>query len=247
MRKTVLALALTMALGAHAKPAPKGGPRISTIQCLPGTVVEIVGRHRHSTLIEVPEGALIAACGLGDTTEWMVEPPCDKLPAETRRLTVAPRQMGSETNLVLETDGGNACYLDLYTSTSSRDGDAVIRLDMPLDRKPTLGKITPALPPAAPAKPVVQVRNRGYEKSGDALGLKDIWDDGQFTTFVFDKEAELPAIYVVASDKSEALANVRSEIGEDGAKRLIVERRAPRFTLRAGKSRLCVKAPELAS
>ncbi|MEN9136751.1 TrbG/VirB9 family P-type conjugative transfer protein, partial [Xanthomonas euvesicatoria] len=69
-----------------------------------------------------------------------------------------------------------------------------------------------------------------------AIPLKRAFDDGQFTYFMFDQNAEIPSVYTVGPDGKESLVNTRRE-----GQYLVVERTASLFTLRNGNSHLCVQ------
>ena len=58
-----------------------------------------------------------------------------------------------------------------------------------------------------------------------------VFDDGQFTYFKFKKHIELPAIFVVQSDRTEQVVNYRMEDGF-----VVVERVGKAFTLRNGST-----------
>ena len=63
-----------------------------------------------------------------------------------------------------------------------------------------------------------------------------IFDDGEFTYFEFrDKNGEVPAFFVVDPLQNEAVINFRT-VGSY----IVVERVAPRFTLRSGAYVICV-------
>ena len=63
-----------------------------------------------------------------------------------------------------------------------------------------------------------------------------VFDDGEFTYFKFrDINADIPGIFLVHDDHSEALINYRI-----AGRYVVVERVAGRFTLRYGKSFICV-------
>jgi type IV secretion system protein VirB9 len=84
-------------------------------------------------------------------------------------------------------------------------------------------------------------QNTDYAWSGDrkSVRLKRAFDDGQFTWFQFEENAEIPAIYVVGPDGTEATVNARRQ-----GNFMVVERTAALFTLRTGpdgKTTLCVK------
>jgi len=81
--------------------------------------------------------------------------------------------------------------------------------------------------------------NKNYQVSGNEAqyGLQRVFDDGQFTYFLTDASKAKPSIYVVGSDGTEQLVNVRRE-----GPYLVVEQMAERFTLRDGSDRtLCVR------
>jgi len=83
-----------------------------------------------------------------------------------------------------------------------------------------------------------ELYNFNYRISGSAVNIEpiQIFDDARFTYFKFREiNTELPAIFLVNNDGSEALINYRVEKGY-----VIVERVAEKYTLRHGNDVICV-------
>jgi type IV secretion system protein VirB9 len=55
--------------------------------------------------------------------------------------------------------------------------------------------------------------NLGYATSGDksSIPLNRVFDDGQFTYFMFDPNAEIPSVYAVGPDGTESIVNTRPD------------------------------------
>jgi type IV secretion system protein VirB9 len=79
--------------------------------------------------------------------------------------------------------------------------------------------------------------NFSYQLSGsEIIAPIKVFDDGEFTYFEFrDKNAEVPAFFLVDSEGKEGLINYRVV-----DKYIVVERVASRFTLRNGADVVCI-------
>ena len=79
--------------------------------------------------------------------------------------------------------------------------------------------------------------NFNYTMSGpDAMAPVKVFDDGEFTYMEFrDKNAEVPAIFLVDSQAKESVVNFRV-----AGKYIVIERVASRFTLRNGPDIVCI-------
>lgn len=205
-------------------------------------VYEIVGTYGYQTALEFHMDEVIRVVSLGDSIAWQAVP-------YRNRLFLKPVEPNAATNLTVITNkrtyffglrggrGGAATYLVrfVYPAKSTGVGGWADRLGDAAGREPRSACLTPASGVGRMADP--SAVNRRYATAGDrsALGLRDVCDDGQFTYFRFEHEADIPAVYVVGVDGTEALVNTRRE-----GDYLVVERRAARFTLRNGRVHLCV-------
>lgn len=82
-----------------------------------------------------------------------------------------------------------------------------------------------------------ELYNFDYKISGKGsdIELLQIFDDGEFTYFKFRDIAEIPVIFLVDSDNREGIINYRI-----AGKYVVVGRVAAKFTLRHGRSTICV-------
>ncbi len=61
----------------------------------------------------------------------------------------------------------------------------------------------------------------------------NVWDDGRFTYFKFTPHTDLPNLYTVSADGSEAIVN-RHMLDEPGSRVIVAEKIAAKFRLRLG-------------
>lgn len=215
----------------------------------PNQVYEIVGTYGYQTALEFGMDEVIRVVSLGDSIAWQAVP-------YRNRLFLKPVEPNAATNLTVITNrrtyffglrggrGGAATYLVRFVYPGQSAG-----IGRWADRRgdgPVQERVSSCMAPASEPGPMAGQMpvNRRYASAGDrsALGLRDVCDDGQFTYFRFEREADIPAVYVVGADGTEALVNTRRE-----GDYLVVERRAPRFTLRSGRVHLCVMNDAIAT
>ncbi len=241
-----LLLCTAMAAPAHAVREPRPiqiDHRVRTIIYQPDQVYKYTGHYHYETSIEFAPDEQILTISMGDSTAWMLNP-------SGFRLFLKPIEQDATTNMTLITnkrvylfelharetddiDDPNMMFIMrfLYPNESgnsaggrrgsSDDGTSFSRyLDSVPDPLSDLGKY-----------------NLNYTIAGtDIIAPIRIFDDGLFTYFQFrNKNADLPAFYMVNEDNSEALINFRTR-----GDYIVVERVAKRFTLRHGNLIACV-------
>ena len=245
-KESALALLLCTAMStpAHAIREPRPimiDHRVRTIIYQPDQVYKYTGHYHYETSIEFAPDESILTISMGDSTAWMLNP-------SGFRLFLKPVEQDATTNMTIITnkrvylfelharetddiDDPNMMFIMrfLYPNEtggggrrgSSDDGNDFNRyLDSVPDPLSDLGKY-----------------NLNYTISGtDVIAPIRIFDDGLFTYFQFrNKNADLPAFYMVNDDNSEALINFRTR-----GDYIVVERVAKRFTLRHGNLIACV-------
>lgn len=246
MLPIVVALAAAMALPVHAARTPNAlstDARIRQVQFDPNQVYEVTGTYGYQTTLEFGAGEAVVSWAVGDSIAWQVRHD----PNKPNKLYLKPVEPNAISNLTVETNR-HTYYLSLGSARDRKSATFAVRFihqgggsEMAVHR--------PQQPAAAaqqggtgqgwlvdPAK-----QNTDYGWSGDrkAVRLKRAFDDGQFTWFQFEEGAEIPVIYVVAPDGTEATVNTRRQ-----GNFVVVERTAAQFTLRTGpggRTTLCVR------
>ena len=235
-----------------AEEIPRAGNQDSRIRYInydADEVVRVNGVFRAASQIVFGAGETISSVALGDTVSWEVAP------AENI-LFIKPRERAPATNLIVVTRRGG--MVRTYTfALSARSGaiapgtDAqfVVRFRYPAEEAAAAqqakvqqvqlqmlmveaGGVKVALEAAA----VQGRRNLAYQIAGSSdLAPSEISDNGQFTIMRFPRNQQLPAIFTVLPDGSEAIVpyDVRGEF-------LVVHQVAREFRLRRGKSLSCI-------
>jgi type IV secretion system protein VirB9 len=197
-------------------------------------VYKYTGYYRYASVIEFSHDEEIRTISMGDSTAWMLNP-------SGFRLFLKPVEQDATTNMMLITnkrvylfelharetddiDDKDMVFVTRFVYTDGDGGGSGATITNYLDSVPD--------PLSDPAK-----YNLKYSISGtDEIAPIRIFDDGQFTFFQFrDKNAEVPAFFMVDDKGNEALINYRTR-----GDYIVVERVAKRFTLRHGDLIVCV-------
>ena len=217
MIKRCLFAFLALALIAAAPPRDPGADaHIQTRFYNPGEVTTITGAVGWQIMIEFAADERIENVSIGDSNAWQVTPN-----RRARMLFVKPLSRTASTNMTVITSLRQYAF---NLAVGPRNGRTpwVVRFTYPE---------VEAVPEEAPPPPPPPVAlDFGYTMAGDAGLLPGrVWDDGRQTYFEFAEETAMPAIFAGA-DKDESLVNVsvRGRVA-------VVQQRAARFTLRAGK------------
>ncbi len=205
--------------------------RVKQVVFDPNQVVEITGTYGFQTSIEFSHEERIKVVSLGDTIAWQTVP-------YQNRLFLKPVEPNATTNLTVLTDK-RTYYFRLSSARTSAAQTYLVRFIYPNAawRLPS-GAASPG-PVAGKTPGGSGARlNRLYGTAGrrDAFGLVEVFDDGQFTYFLFADGSEIPAVYAVGNDGSESIVSTRRE-----GDYLVVERTGRLFTLRNGMAHLCVR------
>jgi type IV secretion system protein VirB9 len=243
----VLSGVLGWAPAAHAAKFPNPlvtDNRVRQVAYDPNQVYEIVGTYGYQTSIEFAADEAVKVVTLGDSIAWQTVP-------YQNRLFLKPVEPNAETNLTVITDR-RTYYFKLISGKGRATQTYLVRFIYPSAMQ-SLGTTGGARGAGAgsgsqggnrSASTIDLARkNIDYSISGEtsAIRLSRAFDDGQFTYFQFDRNAEIPSVYTVGPDGTESIVNIRRE-----GPYLVVERTAGRFTLRNGDAYLCVQNNALA-
>jgi type IV secretion system protein VirB9 len=237
----VLAVALVGA-PALAAQTPRPGtadPRIKVVDYDPWQVYQVVGAFRTATQIIFSPQEEILHVALGDTVGWEVA-------AETNILFVKPREKTGATNLIVTTKGAGETRnytFELRTrsgpiSASTPDTYFQVRFRYPEEERvrQALAAQRGAVQTALDIGVTTGVRNLNYTVQGSSkIQPSEVSDNGQFTVLRFPGQREMPTIYTVSPDGSEALVpfDVRGEF-------VVIHGVSPQLRLRRGREVLCI-------
>ena len=252
MRPVALALVVPLLLAGTAAQAlqiPRGNARddrVRTVIYDPYNVTKVVGVIRSSTQVMFAEDEEVVHVAVGDAVAWEVAP-------AGNILFLKPRERHPPTNLQVVTtrrDGSKRSYqFDLSMREGSigpgTDTYFMVRFAYPADeaaRARVEAEIRRTDAGTRAADAVLDLhqrfgpRNWRYSAQGrGAIEPQAVYDDGKSTTFKFEGNIEVPAIYIVNSDGQESLVNkdVRGDL-------VVVHAIAPKFVLRRGGDVICV-------
>lgn len=221
--------------------------RIREVNYSDGNVIQIRSAYRTATQIEFAPGEVIKFVAMGDTVSWEVAP-------ADNSLFVKPRERAPGTNLIVVTEfqGAKRNYtfeLSAYAMARSPGTFFKVRLRYPeyeaqqirlaqqrAQLTAALAAQTGAVKTALDLGVLEGKRNLNYKAQGaTALQPSEVTDNGQFTVMRFPNQREIPAIFTVNPDGSEATASfdVRDEF-------VVVHGVFKELRLRRGKVVLCI-------
>jgi type IV secretion system protein VirB9 len=221
--------------------------RIREVNYTDGNVIQIRSAFRTATQIEFAPGEVIKFVAMGDTVSWEVAP-------ADNSLFVKPRERAGATNLIVVTDfqGTKRNYtFELSAVASARAPGTFFKVRLRYPEYEALqarlaqqrAQLTAALAAQNGAiKSALDIgvlegkRNLNYKVQGStALQPSEVSDNGQFTVLRFPNQREIPAIFTVNPDGSEATASfdVRDEF-------VVVHGVYKEMRLRRGKVVLCI-------
>lgn len=216
------------------EPRPmKLDPRVRTVMYQPDQVFKFTGHYRFQSSIEFEADEEIITISMGDSTGWMLNP-------SGNRLFLKPVEQDATTNVTLITNK-RTYLLELHAAEAASIDDPnmvfIMRFVYPdVESNATVKNYLDAVPlPDLEKNPGKY--NFGYTISGpERIAPLRIFDDGEFTYFEFkDKNADIPAFFLVDSQGNEAIVNFRTR-----GNFIVIERVAPRYTLRHGSDIVCV-------
>lgn len=237
-----------VAASAEQTPIPFGADyRIREVNYTDGNVIAIRSAFRTATQIEFAAGEVIKFVAMGDTVSWEVAP-------ADNSLFVKPRERAGATNLIVVTEfqGTKRNYtFELSAVAGPRSGGTFfkVRLRYPeyeaqqaqlaaqrAQLAAALAAQNGAIRTALDIGVLEGKRNLNYQVQGaSALQPSEVSDNGQFTVLRFPNQREIPAIFTVNPDGSEATAafDVRDEF-------VVVHGVYKEMRLRRGKVVLCI-------
>lgn len=241
-KSAVWVLAAMLSATASAEVIPTGSARdgrIQTVVYSPNDVVRIRARIGSAVLVQLEDGERLTGdetttLGMGDAEAW-------KLNARGNNIVFKPKAVSPDTNMIITTSKKRTYVFDLSTSApkgkKAQATTYVLRFvypDTAADKaRAEARKHARALEKLKQAgrRPNAK-HNYDYWGRGDkALAPTAAYDNGRFTYFSFDNGRELPLIYKVMDDGTEALLN--SHIDGDT---VVIHETAKRYVLRLGKS-----------
>lgn len=201
--------------------------RVKQVPYDPNQVYEVVGTYGYQTSIEFASDETVKVVTLGDSIAWQTVP-------YQNRLFLKPVEPNATTNLTVITDK-RTYYFKLSSARNRAYMTFLVRFIYP---NATLQAQDDGIAKRADNGVDLAKLNLDYGTSGNkkAIALNRVFDDGQFTYFLFDQDADIPSVYLVGPDGTESLVNTRRE-----GPYLVVERTASLFTLRNGSAYLCVQ------
>ncbi len=252
MRASILLTAAIMAVPgmAQAENTPRpvyADHRVREVNYSDQNVVAIRSAFRTATQIEFAPGETIKFVAMGDTVSWEVAP------AENS-LFIKPRERAGGTNLIVVTDyaGQKRNYtFALSAVANSRAGETFFKVRMRYPEQEAaarrdamarqqlaraLAQQNGAIKTALDLGVLEGSRNLAYTVQGSSeIQPSEVTDNGQFTVLRFPNQREIPAIFTVNPDGSEATASfdVRDEF-------VVVHGVFRQLRLRRGKVVLCI-------
>ena len=252
--KNILLLAVAVGafvpVAASAEQTPRQlGPdqRIREVNYTDGNVIQIRSGFRTATQIEFALGEVIKFVAMGDTVSWEVAP-------ADNSLFVKPRERAGVTNLIVVTEfqGTKRNYTFELTAVASARSPGTffkVRLRYPeyeaaqralaaqqAQLRAALAAQNSADKVALDLGVLEGKRNLNYKVEGASeLQPSEVTDNGQFTVLRFPNQREIPAIFTVNPDGSEATAqfDVRDEF-------VVIHGVYKEIRLRRGKVVLCI-------
>ena len=211
--------------------------RIKTVPYSPNEIYKFIGHYGYGSSIEFSADEKIMTISLGDSIAWQIKP-------AGSRLFIKPVEQDALTNMTVITSAHTYQFeLHAEESDNIKDKDMTFALRFLYgDNKDgessamTIHQDQDPVPDLTDPE-VRKTLNFNYSIVGpEQHSPIRIFDDGEFTYFEFrDKNGEVPAFFAVDPLKNEAVINFRT-VGPY----IVVERVAPKFTLRSGAYVICV-------
>ncbi|MBW5286566.1 TrbG/VirB9 family P-type conjugative transfer protein [Burkholderia gladioli] len=232
--------ALTFGAVAQAAVVPPPGLEDSRVQRVPYNpqqVYRVTGVYGYVSRIDFPPGELVKKRPMGDTYGWQVRYYKNHvfikplLPNAKTNLNVVTSRHVYQFDLISSSNPSQLTYaLEMVPSDDDGEGD------MNADAG---GAMTTAAAATDDGDDFRQPRivNQDYRAAGDErqFGLQRVFDDGQFTYFLFVGNHPKPELYSVGADGTELLLDPRRE-----GPYLVVTQLADRYTVRDGNRTLCI-------
>ena len=220
--------------GAEIRPRPgKADPRIRELVYSADNVVAIDATYGTSTMIVLQEDEKVETLALGDTMAWKVEPnrkgniifvkPVDKNAFSNLNLVTTKRiySFYLRSNFL---PTGQQIFKVRFRYPEEENDASLIKEARERAKYPNLKKLN------------VANANSEYGYKGSSVNRPTaVFDDGTKTFFRFEKDGEIPAIFVVDDKRSESLVNFRRE-----GPYVVVDKVNFQWTLRNGPESTCI-------
>ena len=214
------------------KPLPVDN-RIHIMVYNPDDVFKFIGHYGYQSSIQFEEGEVVGTISMGDSLAWQMVP-------DGNRIFLKPMEKNATTNMTVLTDKREYQF-ELHAREAGEGGINdnnmvfVVRFTYPEAGNAGIMRLNDTLSGIDLSEP--EQYNFDYSLSGsEFISPIKIFDDEEFTYFEFrDKNAEVPAFFLVDSEGKEGLVNYRT-IGDY----IVVERVSSRFTLRHGSDIVCI-------
>lgn len=247
---TAALLAAPLPATAHAENTPRpvaADRRVREVNYTDQNVITIRSALRTATQIEFAPGEVIKFVAMGDTLSWEVAP-------ADNSLFIKPRERASGTNLLVVTDYGGqkrnyTFALSAVPNVRASDTYFKVRVRYPEQEAAAareaaqrqqlaeaLAQQNGAIRTALDIGVLEGVRNLRYTVQGSSeIQPSEVSDNGQFTVLRFPNQREIPAIFTVNPDGTEATASfdVRDEF-------VVVHGVFRELRLRRGRVVLCI-------
>jgi type IV secretion system protein VirB9 len=262
-RCTALPLLLCVACSVRAASLPADPARvrhvaydagqITTVHVQRGTATRIVLATDERILADGAASGFDGDCSVADA-EW-----CIRADAGSSVILVKPKDGATHNNLELRTDQRDYSFRfqvvpdqakakskggTRTAATGSPDYRVVFRYQPKIKPLASITDGTPSPRTArellADARPVPRNWRYSMQVLDGAAGFvpETVFDDGRFTYFRFPANRELPTVFYVSSAGEEGRVNFH--IDEHAPDTVVVERLAPQFILRLGKTAIGV-------
>ena len=206
--------------------------RVHLINYQTDQVYKFTGYYRYASQIEFSPDEEIKTISMGDSTAWMLNP-------SGFRLFLKPLEQDATTNMTVITNLHTYLFeLHARETDDIDDKDMIFIMRFVYPEGDANGQTVSRFLDSVPSpESEPGLYNTNYTISGtDVIAPIRIFDDGQFTYFQFrDKNADLPAFYMVDARGEESIVNYRTR-----GDYIVVERVARKFTLRHGGDIVCV-------
>jgi len=197
----------------------------------PDQVYKYTGFYRYAAEIDFSADEEIKTISMGDSTAWMINP-------AGFRLFLKPIEQDATTNMTVITNLHTYLFeLHARETDDIDDKSMVFVTRFVYPEEGDNGTVSHFLDSVPSPESEPGLYNTKYTISGsDIIAPLRIFDDGQFTYFQFkNKNADLPAFYMVDEHGDESIINYRTR-----GDYIVVERVAKKFTLRHGSDIVCV-------
>lgn len=229
----ILTLAVTDAHAIRTSKSLAVDHRIHVMEYNPDDVHRFTGYYGYQSSIEFAPGESISTISMGDTISWQIVP-------AGNRMFLKPMEEDATTNMTVLTNK-RIYHFELHAEEVGEEGinhqglAFIVRFVYP--DTSTHNFVQHFSSSTGPDLTEPENYNFNYTLTGsEMIAPIKVFDDEEFTYFEFrDKNAEIPAFFLVEPDGSESIINYR--VNDDY---IVVERVASQFTLRRGDDVICI-------